>query len=434
MTEKPLPTERGAVIVVGLGYGDEAKGATVDALASHIGDTVAVARWSGGPQAAHNVVHGPRHHTFRQFGSATLQNVRTILMDTMLVDPLMLDVEAHHLSDLGIVNPLNLVTVDPRCLVVTPIHAALNRAREEGRGKAAHGTCGLGIGETVAYAIACEHRAEAGDIIGNFTSPSDIEKDAEPLRFGDLADKAVTLRKLFQLARYAEPLTGQQFDRIATLADDLCGIAALVTVADTHAEVLGALEVGTVIFEGSQGVLLDEHAGFHPHTTWTTTTPARLDSFLRSHGHDPFVLGLTRSYSTRHGAGPMPTETAEVNVPEPHNRDDGAQGAWRQGHLDLTALRYAIAASGGVDGVAVSHLDQMPAHAAVWKMGADQLMQKIGLLYSMDRVRTVLAQQARASRIALASTDDLLHRIAAVADAPVVLTAHGPARTDRMFL
>ncbi|MFZ2242157.1 MAG: adenylosuccinate synthetase, partial [Gordonia amarae] len=71
--------DKGApIIVVGLGYGDESKGATVDYLASTIRDTAAVVRWSGGAQAAHNVCHGPRHHTFRQFGSGTLRGVRTI--------------------------------------------------------------------------------------------------------------------------------------------------------------------------------------------------------------------------------------------------------------------------------------------------------------------------------------------------------------------
>ena len=69
---KELGRARQAIVVVGLGYGDESKGATVDYLASVLDDTVAVVRWSGGAQAAHNVRHGPRHHTFRQFGSASL--------------------------------------------------------------------------------------------------------------------------------------------------------------------------------------------------------------------------------------------------------------------------------------------------------------------------------------------------------------------------
>lgn len=428
-----LPTERGAIIVVGLAYGDEAKGATVDALASHIPDTVAVARWSGGPQAAHNVVHGPRHHTFRQFGAATLQNVATILMPGMLVDPLMLEVEAHQLEDLGIARALSLVTVDPRCLVVTPLHAALNTAREAARGAEAHGTCGLGIGETIAYDLACQCAAGAGDLIGNFTVPADIRLGATALRFGDLRDKGLTLAKLRDLYAYAQPLIGGTFDEVTlpAIAKEFHEVASRVRVADTHVTIVDALEAGTVLFEGSQGVLLDENAGFHPHTTWTTTTPSRLEGLLRSWGYDPYVLGLTRSYCTRHGAGPFPTESAHVTNPEPHNHGGGAQGLWRQGYLDLTTLRYAATAAGGVDGVAVSHMDVTPGHAARWGTGEDQLTRMLG---AMDESRTALASAATPTLVPLTSNDDLLNVVQDAAGAPVVLTAYGPARTDRRFL
>ena len=142
------------IVVVGLGYGDESKGATVDYLASTIGDTAAVVRWSGGGQAAHNVCHGPRHHTFRQFGSGTLRGVRTIARAPMLVNPISLATEAAELAVLGVGDPFGLLTVDANALVTTPIHVAMNRAREIARGAARHGSCGEGVGETRAYALA----------------------------------------------------------------------------------------------------------------------------------------------------------------------------------------------------------------------------------------------------------------------------------------
>lgn len=80
---------RQTIIVAGLGYGDESKGATVDYLAAALPDVVAVVRWSGGAQAAHNVRHGHRHHTFSQFGSGTFCDVRTILRAPMLVNPIL---------------------------------------------------------------------------------------------------------------------------------------------------------------------------------------------------------------------------------------------------------------------------------------------------------------------------------------------------------
>ena len=147
---KELGRARQAIVVGGLGYGDEAKGATVACPASGPADTAPGGRWSGGAQAAHNVRHGPRHHTFRQFGSASLLDVRTILRAPMLVNPLLLDAEADELAALGVHDPLGLIAADPACLVTTPIHAAMNQAREILRGAARHGSTGLGIGETVA--------------------------------------------------------------------------------------------------------------------------------------------------------------------------------------------------------------------------------------------------------------------------------------------
>lgn len=81
--------------------------------------------------------------------------------------------------------------------------------------------------------------------------------------------------------------------------------------------------------------LLDEWHGFHPHTTWATVTPRGLVAELAAAGHDPYVLGLTRTYATRHGAGPMPTEDAALDLPEPDNGPGLYQGNWRVGHLDL---------------------------------------------------------------------------------------------------
>lgn len=438
---------RTPVIVVGLGYGDEAKGATVDFLAHTLPDTTSVIRWSGGAQAAHNVVHGPRHHTFRQFGSGSLLDVPTILRAPMMVEPLMLATEAEKLESLGVHDALGLITADARALVTTPIHQAMNRAREAARGASRHGSCGIGIGETVAYGLAAGAGARAGDVVGNFTVPADIVAGAVAPRLDTLRDRAATVRALDALMRYAEPLiAGVEIPdftlrTVEEMADALCNVASHLRISDDVDEVLAkALDSGTVVFEGSQGVLLDEWMGFHPHTTWATTTPVSLRAELTAAGHRPYVLGLTRTYSTRHGAGPMPTEDAAVNVPEPHNGDELYQGSWRQGHLDLPALAYAAAACGGVDGVGVSHLDAVPEIglpvATAWKVGADSRERPL----SADGPQSLESAAARAD-IAFAATpeyrerpaqsDMLLALIAQAAGAPVVITADGPARLDR---
>lgn len=449
---RPLSTGPGqAIIVVGLGFGDEAKGATVDHLAWRIPDTTAVVRWSGGVQAAHNVVHGPRHHTFRQFGSATLLGVPTLLRAPMMVDPLGLTVEAEELRGLGVAAPLNLITADPRCLVTTPFHAAMNRAREESRGTGVHGSCGMGVGETVAFALAA-----AGLDAGNLPL-ADVGPGAPVLRVGDLRDRAATIRGLDAVARAAATLT-EDLPAVGAVAEAMCDLAGDLRIADDMDAVLARrLEAGTVIFEGSQGVLLDEFAGFHPHTTWATLNPrARANASggaadsrdvtglpsphlgladqLERAGHRPYVLGLTRSYSTRHGAGPLPTEDPAQRFPEPHNGVT-YQGAWRQGPLDLDLLRYAARAV-GVDGVGVSHLDAPVRVVSPSWSGPESRLRDVRSLSGQDLEIVRDANAAAATRAhpeydRLQGRDDVISRIEEATGAPVVLVADGPTRTDR---
>ncbi|OZG26007.1 adenylosuccinate synthetase [Williamsia sp. 1138] len=432
------------IIVVGLGYGDESKGATVDYLASQIPDTAAVVRWSGGSQAAHNVCHGPRHHTFRQFGSASLLDVRTILQAPMMVNPLSLVAEAGELEALGIGDPLGLITADARALVTTPIHVAMNRAREILRGNARHGSTGEGIGETAAYALAVTEQARAGSMIGNFPVLVDAPAGPAPT-LATLRDRDATIRALDALARYAAPLLasageGAPHESIETIADALCSIAEQIRITDdVDSEIAAAMATGTVLFEGSQGVLLDEWNGFHPYTTWSTIVPADLIEWISRTGHDPYVLGLTRCYATRHGAGPMPTEDANLQLPDVHNREGRYQGAWRTGHLDLPALRYAAAITGQIDGVAVSHLDVLGIAdlmvAETWNGDREPLAPSHAEDTAALEHLTALACEARPDYRPLPEgVDEVTDLIAGATGAPVVLTAAGPTRTDRSII
>ena len=101
-----------------------------------------------------------RHHTFAQFGSGSFTpGVRTHLSRFVLVDPLALAAEAAHLASVGVSDALDRLTVDRDALLATPYHQAANRARELARGRDRHGSCGMGIGETVRYAL--DHPADA---------------------------------------------------------------------------------------------------------------------------------------------------------------------------------------------------------------------------------------------------------------------------------
>lgn len=339
------------VIVVGLGFGDEGKGAVVDALCAN-GPVSAVVRFNGGAQAAHNVVVGGRHHTFSQFGSGTLAGVPTWLSRYVLVEPIALAAESRELEAIGVADPLSLLSADAGARLTTPFHVAANRAREDARGADRHGSCGKGIGETVWYGLLAERGARPGEVV------EDQRVLGEPgpaPTVGDCLNPRELRRSLDALARFYEPLigAGPSVDELVELYRAFAD-AVRITTGDEAARLADS---GRLVFEGAQGVLLDETYGFHPHTTWSTVTPKNARALLE--GRRARVLGVTRTYQTRHGAGPLPTEDQAVlaRFPEAHNGTGEYQGAWRAGHLDAVLLRYAVECCGGVDGLAVTHLD-----------------------------------------------------------------------------
>jgi adenylosuccinate synthase len=176
-----------ATILVDLTFGDAGKGSLVDYLVRR-DNAHTVIRFNGGAQAAHNVVlPDGRHHTFSQFGSGTfVPGVRTHLSRFMLFDPLALAAEERHLRSVGVTDAFDRLTLDRRALVVTPFQRAANRLREVARGDARHGSCGMGIGETM----------------------SDVLDDNLALRGADLLNPSRLRRTLRQVQEAKRRLAG----------------------------------------------------------------------------------------------------------------------------------------------------------------------------------------------------------------------------------
>jgi adenylosuccinate synthase len=329
-------------LISGLAFGDEGKGTVVDYLCS-TQDVCAVVRFNGGAQAAHNVVRPDgRHHTFAQFGSGTfVPRVKTHLSRFMMVNPGNLLRENAHLVELGVVDALERLTVDEDCLITTDLHRTGNQVREQRRGVGRHGSCGLGIGETQEFALRYPQWA---------------------LRAKHLADRGQTLLRLRLLRNYYKSVHGippMSDGWLELVGDSLVkdGAHFRVVSGDYLGELLGS---GTCVFEGAQGVLLDQDKGYNPYTTWSKTTFENAETLLAEHGEQGRRIGVTRSYFTRHGPGPFVTEgPVDVGV-EAHNGFGEWQGAWRTGNLDLVAVQYAVEACGGVDEVIVTHLDAPP--------------------------------------------------------------------------
>ena len=329
-----------ADIIVGLAWGDEGKGATVDAIAAHR-PTDRVVRFNGGPQAGHNVIVSGVHHTFQSYGSATMCGVPTWLSHYCTVEPTAALAEREALKSKGI--EADLINVDRRCLVTTPLHVAANRAREAARGDNKHGSTGLGFGETIAYSL--DH------------------PDAAP-RAADLFDLATWNEKLDLLCDfYVERglVTDDLLWIARELADKQLTSSPLVLRLVTGDDLLSELGRGHTIFEGAQGLWLDENYGTSPHTTWSTTTPANARRLARAAGiGDVVTIGCLRTYATRHGAGPFPHEgTLDARADEPHNADTDYAGVFRTAVHDPALIKAAIDIT-MVDALAISHTDIFP--------------------------------------------------------------------------
>lgn len=345
-------------LVAGLAFGDEGKGSVVDYLVRKHKAGLVV-RYNGGAQAAHNVVTPDgRHHTFSQFGSGTfVPGVRTHLSRFTILNPLNMTNEEQHLRELGIQDAWDRTTVEDKALIITPYQQALNRLTEWSRGKDKHGTCGQGIGQTRS-----DHLEYGDNVL--------FAGDLGLAKYKLVKEKLLFLREMCR--EKAKKLTNvpdtvevrHQMRRLyppdESWVDDYVEIFLRWPV-----QVVGKdqpYDAHTVVFEGAQGVLLDETHGMAPYNTWTDCTFNNAKELLNDRKYVGVVekVGVVRSYMTRHGQGPLSTEDEDLKLPELHNEESGWQGKFRFGKLDPEAVRHSIQILGGVNWIAMNHLDQRP--------------------------------------------------------------------------
>lgn len=342
-------------VVIDPMFGDGGKGRTVDWLCSSPAQLVV--RFSGGPQAGHTVatLEGKRH-VFRTYGSGTLRGCPTFLSRFMCVDPVAMVRERRQLVGLG-VKPV--ITIDPAAPVITPYDVLLNRLTEESRGRLRHGSCGAGVGECMRRLEETPHRLTAGDL----TAPKSVlESKLHPI-YVEFWEQVVE-RAL--LKGGAEAVID---DCLRTTDDFLAAVTALAP----HVTVGGMplKDADRLVFEGSQGVLLDREIGVFPHVTRAKTGLVNVraligDDLLRS----ARVFFVTRCYVTRHGAGPLDGEMSREMLGVPPcetNTDNEWQGGLRYGAYDSGLRKWAMdRALWEVDGLVdrvvrvTTCLDQLP--------------------------------------------------------------------------
>jgi adenylosuccinate synthase len=283
-----------AQVVIGANYGDEGKGLVTDYLCSQEPENTIVVRYNGGAQAGHTVISPiGKRHIFHSIGSGgLLSGASTHLASKFILNPDMFNNEAQHFHG-------HNVTVSPEVRVSTIYDIILNQQLEKSRGTRKHGSCGVGIYETIRRNQKHGLKATLEDIIGMTFS----ERQAWLHR--------IRLNTIAELVEHSLPGWLTDFLRIDTIKTfdgnfrEMLSNVRLLRDGDLQHE------AKNLIFEGAQGLGLDDAYGTVPFLT-----PSRVGlsvprvicdaNFIR----DVTVVYVTRTYLTRHGEGPLPRESS----------------------------------------------------------------------------------------------------------------------------
>ncbi|HEY8562231.1 MAG TPA: adenylosuccinate synthetase [Pyrinomonadaceae bacterium] len=386
-------SRKAAPVIVGAGFGDEGKGLLTDYFAAGFGKECIVARFNGGAQAGHTVVAPDgRRHVHSHFGSGALSGAATFLSRHFVSNPLLFRREAAELESLS--DGVPVVFADDRGLVTTPYDMLVNQWLESARGNGRHGSCGVGFGETIERSL----------------------NERFAIRICDLADRnylraaADRIRRQWVAARLHElnvpKLTGEQKELLFSnrLRDEFIEAAAAFNALIRIARP-AVLRSAPVVFEGAQGLLLDEDYGWFPHVTRSSTGLKNAVEVAAEAGIDRLdCVYATRAYATRHGAGPLPHELPAkpyAGIEDATNQPNPHQGALRFGWLDLDLLSSTIDAdfnrygrNSGIEisrRLAVTCLDQLDGSA--FYMSGDRLCETpIDEFVSVAARRTGIAE------------------------------------------
>jgi len=312
--------------VVGLQWGDEGKGKLVDFLADQFD---AVARFNGGSNAGHTVVIGEKKHTFHLVPSGALKGKELLIGAGVALDPVVLKEELKVLPD----EVRGRLLIDGRCSLVSPFDKKLDIVVEEMRGNSEIGTTRRGIGPS--YGMRALRLAlTASDLFGNpdvkASSKFYSQVGVSPTGFLTWVEESKLVTK---------GLLGDVGSRVVEVSQ----------------------KGGSVLFEASQGTLLDILHGSYPYVTSSHTIASYIPAGMGippSYAGEP--LGVMKCYTTRVGSGPLPTEIkgpTSDQIRSVGNEYGATTGRPRRvGWLDLVALRYAIRLN-GVKNIAVSKID-----------------------------------------------------------------------------
>lgn len=322
-------------IVLGLGYGDEGKGMVTAFNADAVKSSSIVIRFSGGHQAGHTIeLKNGTRHVFSHFGSGTLSGIPTFWSKYCTFYPTGLWNEYLKLKNLNYFITPKLF-VDPLCSMTTFYDLFFNRALEICRGGNKHGSVGVGVGHTFER-NETPYKLFAQDIYFEDVLRIKLNsiRDYYAIKINNTGNKELKEEFFKNDFALAEDVFLKTSNRVKELIE-FKGESVLSNYPN-------------LIFEGSQGILLDQDYGFFPNVTRSYTTSRNAIEILKRNNRfeEGFTVNyVTRCYSTRHGAGPMPGEGVIdhlIEIKDDTNIPNDWQGTLRIGCLDLDMLKYAI--------------------------------------------------------------------------------------------
>lgn len=328
-------------VVIGANFGDEGKGLMTDVFCYRFSknEPVLNVRFNGTCQAGHTVVKGDKRHVFSHFGSGSFnENVITFLTSDFHINPILFNEEYEKLVNLG-VNPK--VLVSSNAPIVTFYDILYNRVLENSRGKERHGSCGLGLWESV-----LRNKANYTFTADNLKyGPLKLSKILLDIRDGYFKEKFKQDNVVFDSS--VDDLDWFDEDIIACYIEDCKRMLERIEIVDEK-EILN--QYSNIVFEGAQGLLLDwNNREYMPYLTASRTGIFNVNRVLHLI-EDDFnleVCYVTRSYFTRHGAGIFKTEVENKEVlgiveNDKTNFLNKWQGQFRYGYFDLELFKKTL--------------------------------------------------------------------------------------------
>ncbi|MEQ8510565.1 MAG: adenylosuccinate synthase [Rhodospirillaceae bacterium] len=420
------------VAVIGAQWGDEGKGKVVDWLSERADMVV---RFQGGHNAGHTLVIDGETYKLSLLPSGAVRGKPSIIGNGVVIDPWALFEEIDRVTGQGVrIDPDILQIADNACLIL-PLHRNLDLAREDAAGTAKIGTTGRGIGP--AYEDKVARRAIR---VCDLADPDTIKFKVDRL----LAHHNALLKGLGQ----AEIDRQELITAITEMAPKILPYATSTWEKLDEARRSGK----RILFEGAQGIMLDLDHGTYPYVTSSNTVAgqAAVGSGL---GPDAvgYVLGITKSYTTRVGSGPFPTELDDDvgKTLGTRGREFGTvTGRQRRcGWFDAVMVRQAVKV-GGITGIALTKLDVLDTLKELKVCVAYELKGK-----TIMRFPSAMAEQAAVKPVyetldgwnqsteGARSWADLpaeaikyIRRIEELIDAPVALLSTSPEREDTILV